>query len=83
MHMLEEHVIPFIKKWKIGLGMYGEQGGESIHPEFNQLRKIYASVPSKKDRLKLMLEQHHMKVRPIAQNMVPNIKKRKFIKYEE
>ena len=82
MHMLEEHVLPFIKKWKIGLGMYGEQGGESIHPEFNELRRIYSSVPSNKDRVKFMMEQHHMKVRPVAQKIVPAIKKRKFTKNE-
>ena len=26
MHMLEEHVVPFLKKWKLGCGFYGEQG---------------------------------------------------------
>ena len=26
MHILEEHVVPFIRKWKLGLGFYGEQG---------------------------------------------------------
>ena len=26
MHILEEHTVPFIKKWKLGCGFYGEQG---------------------------------------------------------
>lgn len=26
MHMLEEHMIPFLEKWKLGCGFYGEQG---------------------------------------------------------
>ena len=26
MHIMEEHVVPFIKKWKLGCGFYGEQG---------------------------------------------------------
>ena len=26
MHILEDHVVPFIKKWKLGCGFYGEQG---------------------------------------------------------
>lgn len=80
--MLEDHVVDFIKKWKIGLGMYGEQGGESIHAEFNQLRKMYVSVPSRKDQLCYMLQQHHMKVRPVAQSMVPKIIKRKKLNEE-
>ena len=27
MHILEEHMVPFLKKWKLGCGFYGEQGG--------------------------------------------------------
>ena len=77
MHMLEEHVHEFINKWKIGLGMYAEQGGESIYPEFNNLYKIYSSVPCKQSRLRYVLEQHHMKVRPAAKCLVPTVKKRK------
>ena len=26
MHILEEHLVPFIQKWKLGCGFYGEQG---------------------------------------------------------
>ena len=44
--MLENHVGEFISKWKIGLGMYAEQGGERIHPEFNELFKRYSCMPS-------------------------------------
>ena len=29
--MLEDHATDFVEKWKTGFGMYGEQGGESIH----------------------------------------------------
>jgi len=32
--MLEDQVVPFIKKWKFPLGFLGEQGGESIRHEF-------------------------------------------------
>ena len=38
LHMLEDHATDFVEKWKTGFGMYGEQGGESIHNEFNQLK---------------------------------------------
>ena len=30
LHMLEDHVCQFIKQWGFGLGVYDEQGGESI-----------------------------------------------------
>ena len=26
MHMLEEHMVPFLQKWQLGCGFYGEQG---------------------------------------------------------
>ncbi|XP_066931555.1 uncharacterized protein [Clytia hemisphaerica] len=42
LHMLEHHVLDFIKRWRIGLGMSAEQGAESIHPEFNALIKRFA-----------------------------------------
>lgn len=31
LHMLEDHVIPFLTKWGVGLGFLGEHGAESIH----------------------------------------------------
>ena len=80
LHMLEDHVVDFINKWKFGLGMYGEQGGESIHPEFNRLKKTYASVRPNTARVKVMLEQHHLTVKPLAKSMTPQIKKRKINK---
>ena len=27
----DAHMLPFIKKWKVGCGLLGEQGAESIH----------------------------------------------------
>lgn len=31
MHILEEHVVRFLRKWGVGCGFLGEQGAESIH----------------------------------------------------
>ena len=44
LHMLEEHVAPFIRQWRVGLGMLGEQGVEGIHARFNTLE---LSLPRK------------------------------------
>ncbi|XP_068696826.1 uncharacterized protein [Montipora foliosa] len=35
LHMLEDHVCPFLRRWHMGLGFYGEQGIEGIHSKFN------------------------------------------------
>ncbi|XP_065640359.1 uncharacterized protein LOC124815901 isoform X2 [Hydra vulgaris] len=41
MHLLETHVIQFIEKWRLGIGVYEEQGGESLHAEFNNLNRLF------------------------------------------
>ena len=44
LHMLEDHIIPFLKKWQVGCGFYGEQGGESIHKAINSMKKNYSNI---------------------------------------
>ena len=81
MHMLEDHVVDFICEWKVGLGFYGEQGGESIHSEFNRLHHTNSALPNIR-RVKYMLQQHYLK--SLSQNStvtiglgtIPQIKKR-------
>ena len=77
MHMLEEHVIPWVRKWKFGLGFHGEQGAESIHAAFNTLQRTYSSVPNPTNRLKCMLKEHHTQASPYAKEQQPPIKKMK------
>ena len=45
MHILEEHVVLFIQKWRVGLSMMGEQGAESIYARFNALERTYSLLP--------------------------------------
>ena len=47
MHFLEDHAVPWIKKWKTGFGFLGEQSGESIHKQFNALERSYNCIPNK------------------------------------
>ena len=77
MHMLEGHVIPWLRKWHVGFGMMGEQGAESIHKYFNNLGRRYCSVPRSIDRLKLMLTEHLLHISPANVAARPSIKRRK------
>ena len=43
MHFLEEHVVPWICHWRVGLSFHGEQGAESIHAKFNDLSRAHSS----------------------------------------
>ena len=83
MHILEEHVIPWLKKWHVGFGMMGEQGAESIHKYFNTLGSRYNTVPNRVDRLKLMLKEHLLHISPMNVVAKPPVKKRKVKDMEE
>ena len=43
LHMLEDYGTDFISKWRFGFGIYGEQGGESVHNKFNKLKELTVS----------------------------------------
>ena len=38
MHILEDHIVPWIRRRQVGFGFMGEQGAESIHAYFNSLK---------------------------------------------
>ena len=71
MHMLEEHTVPFMRKWKFPLGFFGEQGGESIHHEFGGLSTQFIHVKPDTSRLKKMLEEHFIKTNPENREIIP------------
>ena len=55
LHMLEDHATDFVENRKTGFGMYSEQGGESIHNEFNQFKTTYCQMQPASKRLESML----------------------------
>ena len=82
MHMLEEHTIPFLRRWHVGFGFMWEQGAESIHNSINQLEKHYTNMPNQVKRLEAIVRQHHLAVcPPLAVKKLPpkNIKLRNSI----
>ena len=77
MHMLEEHVVTWLRKWHVEFGLLGEQGVESIHAHFNRLKRTYASVPEEVDRLRTLMTEHLLHIAPEHVAATPNIKKRR------
>ena len=77
LHMLEDHVVPFLKKWRVGFGFLGEQGAESIHSRFNSIRRNYENMPNPVRRLKAILNSHLIQVCPENIQKLPLPKKRK------
>ena len=39
-----DHVVPFLRKWRVGFGFHGEQGAESLHASFNQITRSYTGL---------------------------------------
>lgn len=64
MHILEDHVLDFVSKFKVGLGFLGEQGGESIHNKFNQLERTMSCMPNPLQRFEAVLKEHHRQTFP-------------------
>ena len=67
-HILEDHVIPWMKRWTIGAGLMGEQGAESlsIHPYLMRLERIHQGIPNAVDRLKHIFKQQILETSPLA-----------------
>lgn len=77
MHFLKEHTVPWLRKWGTGFGLMGEQGAESIHSYFNCLGRTYASMPERVQRLKQMMTEHLLHIKPENVSARPVPKKRK------
>ena len=58
LHLLEGHVVSATRRYGVGLGMFGEQGGESIHAEFNTLATEFKHTVEDLDRLRMIVKQH-------------------------
>ncbi|XP_035680009.1 uncharacterized protein LOC118418271 [Branchiostoma floridae] len=64
MHMLEDHVVPCIRRWGFGLGFMAEQGVEHVHALFNSLARPTCTIPDPVARLKSTLTSHLIGVCP-------------------
>ena len=74
--MLEDHVCPFLRKWHLGLGFYGEQGIEGIHSEFNLQSEHFNHVKQPDQRLRQILVNYHIATSPTLAGQAPKAKPR-------
>ena len=65
LHLMEDHMMTFLQKWnRVGFGLLGEQGAESIHKDFNMLKERFTNIPNPIDRIKCTLKEHHLRCAP-------------------
>ena len=74
MYMLEEHVVPWLKKLHVRFGLMGEQGAEGIHKHFNSLGRTYSSMP---ERIEMLMVEHLLHAAPDNESPWRLVKKRK------
>lgn len=60
LHLLDHHVCPFLEELDAALGMYGEQGMESLHATMNSLKRAFISMPNDKERLTSTMKEHYI-----------------------
>lgn len=77
LHLLEDHVVPFVRRFRVGFGFLGEQGAESIHARFNQIRHAHTGIRNPVQRLASILTEHLTQVCPDNVVKKPEPKKRK------
>ena len=77
MHILQCHVLGWLEKWGVGLGLMGEQRAKSIHTMLNHIEQSYWSKPNRIERLLCIVREHHLRVDPEHRLMVPEPKRRK------
>ncbi|KAJ8018030.1 hypothetical protein HOLleu_44204 [Holothuria leucospilota] len=65
--MLECPIVPFIRRWKVGLAFHGEQGGESVHARLNNIRRDIRGLKDELATLMSVMTTHWVQTRPGAQ----------------
>ena len=55
LHMFD-HAVLLIRQCRVGLGVMGEHGAESIHNRFNVLERTHSNMPNKVNRLKCRVQ---------------------------
>lgn len=77
MHILEDHVIPWLRHFHIGAGLMGEQGAESIHARVMKLERRYQGIRNDIEQLKYILREQELYSDPSLSALRPPVKRRK------
>ena len=77
MHVLEDHAIPWLRRFHVGAGLMGEQGAESIHALMKSLNRTYHGISNERKRLLYMVNEHSVATAPSLLALRPPPKKRK------
>ena len=57
MHIIEDHMVPWLKRWRLGSGLMGEQGTESIHAHLMKLERTHQGIPNELDCFRYIVKE--------------------------
>ena len=76
MHLLEDHVLPWLRWWRMGSGLMGEQGAEQIYSHIYHQEQVYRGIRDLLQRLKFIMYEHMLQTAPELHCLEPLAKKR-------
>ncbi len=77
MHVMEDHAIPWLRRFHIGAGLMGEQGAESIHARMMKLERDFRGIKDELDSLKYIVTEQSLYTAPSLSALQPPVKRRK------
>ena len=76
MHIVEDHAVPWLKRWHVGSGLMGEQGAESIHAHLHKLDVQLCGIPNELQRLQYIVREYNLQSSPQLNDLQPPPRKR-------
>ena len=74
LHLLEDHTLEQLQRFRTGFGLLNEQGGELIHTEFNRTGRVVHGMKDPLQRLMTTVKRHHLSTTPeVQKSMVPQL----------
>ena len=77
MHILEDHTVPWMRRWHLASGLMGEQGAESIHAHIHRLENQYCGIVNPLNRIKYVVNEYNIESAPGLNTLLPPTKKYK------
>ena len=78
MHILEDHVVPWMQRWRVASSLMGEQEAESIHAHIMTLKKRH-NIPNEVERLHYIFKEQAIQCDPSLSSLRPPPRKKRKI----
>ncbi len=75
--------MPWVRRWRLGSGIMGEQVAVSIHAHIMRLERTYHGIPDNLERLKYVVREQIIESNPsLLELQPPETKRRKKVSTE-